>query len=144
MTSPSVRKIWRSVLLSAVVASTMATSCFRRSTVVLTPSPTSPRRMQARVIAITDSIARIHGLKPKRPWDYCTVRGIKGIPDAAWQGGSLWLSTCVDTEHGAMEIELRRNGYRWQEKDKIIRQELSDALGAALKGDSISVVIDPE
>jgi len=101
--------------------------------------------MQARVIAITDSIARIHGLKPKHPSDYCTVRGIKGIPDAAWHDGSLWLSTCVDTaQRGGMEIEIRRNGYRWQGKDKTIRQELSDALGAALRGDSISVVIDPE
>ena len=143
------RTVWQLLLLSSLAMSSVATSCFLRSAVVLTPSPTPSRSMQARVIAVTDSIARLHGLKPKHPSDYCTVRGTKGIPDAAWQSGSfwgdLWLSTCVERAQPArMEIEIRRNGYWWKGKDKIIRQELSDALGAALTAESVAVVIDPK
>jgi len=118
----------------------MGTSCFLSSHIVLTPSPTQALGLQARAIALTDTIARNHGLRPKEPWPYCTVRGSQGIAAAAWEKGSLWLTACIErTPAGRIEIEVRRNGYWWKAADKRLRHELADTLRAIFGTEVVSV-----
>ncbi len=138
--------IARLVLFVSVLAlCTMATTCFRTSGIVLTPSPSPAASMHARAIAITDSVARQHGLKPKRPWHYCAVRGAEGIPEAAWERGSLSLTACAErAQPSRMEIQIRCDGYWWNAKGKVIHHELPDALRATFGAESVTVTVDPK
>lgn len=137
--------IARLLLVSASAMCSMATSCFLSSRVVLTPTPSPVASIQARAIAVTDSVATSHGLKRKQPWHYCTVRGEPGIPEAAWETGALWVTACVERAQAArVEIEIRYNGYWWNAKSKLIRQELPAALRARFGGDSVTVTVDPK
>ena len=135
----------------AVALSCMATSCFLLSGIVLTPSPSRPTVLRTRVVAVTDSVVRLHGLKPVNPWPYCSVRGMQGVPAAAWEHGALSVTACAEqaqrweeVPRARIEIAIRHNGYRWNATGKLIRQELPAALEAAFAAESIIVVIDPK
>jgi hypothetical protein len=129
------------LLICALAASSMGTSCFLSSHLVLTPSPTQALDLPSHAIALTDTIARNHGLKPKEPWSYSTVRGAEGTAAAAWGKGSLWLTVCVErVQAGRIEIEVRRNGYWWKAADKGLRQELADTLRAVFGTEVVTVV----
>jgi hypothetical protein len=105
--------IARSVLVvSGLAICSMATSCFLLSSIVLTPAPRPGPSLHARAIAVTDSVARQHGLKAKRPWHYCSVGGVQGMPEAAWERGALTLTACVEPGLLArMEIQVRYDGW---------------------------------
>ncbi len=135
--------IARSVLLTSVLAlGSMATTCFLTSGIVLTPSPSLGAGMHARAIAVTDSVVRQQGLKPNRPWPYCTVRGTEGIPAAQWERGSLSVTACVERAQPArVEIRIRNDGFWWSAKGKLIRQRLRDALRTTFSGDSVTVIV---
>jgi hypothetical protein len=128
----------------------MATSCFLTSAVVVTPAPRALARIDARVIAVSDSVATRHGLKRVKPWPYCTVQRAPGTPEAAWKRGSLTVTACVELTDATfgralasrVEIQIRRDGYWWNARSKIIRRELPPALRARFSGDSVTVTVD--
>lgn len=141
-----VKTIARLMLFSGVlVLGSVATSCFLESRVVLTPSPSGRSSIQSRAIAVTDSVAKQHGLKPKRPWFYCSVRGTEGTPEAAWGSGSLSLTACGErAEPARMEIQIRNDGFRWNAKGDSIREQLPAALRAAFGLELATVTVDPK
>jgi hypothetical protein len=130
-------------LVSALAVGTTATSCFVATRIVLTPAPSPVSNIQSRTIETVDSVARLHGLKATTPWPYCTVGGVRGIPEAAWRSGSLSITACVERSASSrIEIEVRRDGWGWNAKGNSINEELPEALAAVLGAVVVTVYRD--
>jgi hypothetical protein len=139
------RTVLPALLVSGLIMSTMATSCFIRSAVVLTPSPSAPASIRARVVASIDSVVKPFGLTRRRPWDYCTVRGVAGVPEAAWSRGDVGITACSErAQPSRIEIKVRQPGIVWCGRAKQIRHELPDALRMAFGAESVVVAVDPK
>ncbi len=136
--------IARPVLIaSALAACSFATSCQVHSRIVLTPSPSSGPSIQARAIAITDSIARQEGLK-RRQSDYCSVPAAEGFRQGVvggfWGSGSLSLTVCVErAEPLRIQILVANRGAFWNAKGKRIREQLPAALRATFGAEAVTV-----
>jgi hypothetical protein len=131
----------RLVFLSVAIIA--ACDPYVASEVLLAPSP-NPAAWDstgAGVIALIDTLAKRHGLKPEK-WPYsCDVGSSQGTREGTWRSSSTWLSVCVArVSPHRVHIFMKEPGFRWSPGGDSLRQELPDSLRVRFGLAAVTVV----